>query len=156
TRHTHSTSYYFFLTDPAPPDTYTLSLHDALPICADLSSFLPARRESGACGAPLAFVPALPAIDAGRKIRQPHREPRRGHREQALRVEREEPDPRPLPRVGDVGAEVELVEIGQRRRSPQPSVAQREGRHRDPAAAVALVDREPAGHLGAQRLRRDA
>src|SRR5205085_11857357 len=83
TRHTHSTSYYFFLTDPAPPDTYTLSLHDALPICADLSSFLPARRESGACGAPLAFVPALPAIDAGRKIRQPHREPRRGHREQA-------------------------------------------------------------------------
>src|SRR5206468_7363603 len=26
--------YIFIFNDPAPPDTYTLSLHDALPICA--------------------------------------------------------------------------------------------------------------------------
>src|SRR5262249_61393717 len=35
--HTHSSapslsSFFFFSTDPAPPDIYTLSLHDALPI----------------------------------------------------------------------------------------------------------------------------
>src|SRR5690242_7472740 len=28
----HYSWYFFFVTDPAPPDIYTLSLHDALPI----------------------------------------------------------------------------------------------------------------------------
>src|SRR5205823_10623648 len=28
---------YFFLNDPAPPELYTLSLHDALPICSRMS-----------------------------------------------------------------------------------------------------------------------
>src|SRR5437773_4578367 len=38
-----STSFLFFLTDPATPEIYTLSLHDALPILAELATHL-ARR----------------------------------------------------------------------------------------------------------------
>src|SRR3989442_6051642 len=32
---THSSSFFFFFNDTATTEIYTLSLHDALPICAD-------------------------------------------------------------------------------------------------------------------------
>src|SRR5438477_4629335 len=36
---------FFFFNDPATSEIYTLSLHDALPICA----IIPAMRKTGAC-----------------------------------------------------------------------------------------------------------
>src|SRR5437762_13976314 len=44
-------SLFFFFTDTAPTEIYTLSLHDALPICDCGTPAPPARRERGG-GAP--------------------------------------------------------------------------------------------------------
>src|SRR5207302_10822319 len=40
-----SSTYVFFFTAPAPPEIYTLSLHDALPILAPSAGSFPATRR---------------------------------------------------------------------------------------------------------------
>src|SRR2546429_6642492 len=44
----HSTSVFFFFNDTATTEIYTLSLHDALPICADPWCRLEGRHDAGA------------------------------------------------------------------------------------------------------------
>src|SRR5438874_3747413 len=44
---TTSSSYFFFFNDPATTEIYTLSLHDALPICAPLHGHGRGRRHAG-------------------------------------------------------------------------------------------------------------
>src|SRR5687768_17715786 len=49
--------YSFFFNDPAPTEIYTLSLHDALPICAPPAcpgrpGCAPGRPGAGRCGTP--------------------------------------------------------------------------------------------------------
>src|SRR5438552_12583454 len=63
TPHHQTLSYFFFYTDTETPEIYTLSLHDALPIC------LPRQREPG---------------DAGRRVSERHRDRANGR---ALRSE---------------------------------------------------------------------
>src|SRR5205823_14798839 len=71
-------SFFFFLTHPAPPELYPLSLHDALPICGE-----PARRreheaqepgEPPACGAGRLQPSAQAHLGHGRRLLEHHGE----------------------------------------------------------------------------------
>src|SRR3989440_9935877 len=80
-----SPAFFFFFNDPAPPEIYTLSLHDALPI------FLPPRRVAGGGGA------------GGARARRPARG-RAGHplgAQGGLHRRRFRPARRPSRRPGD-------------------------------------------------------
>src|SRR5438874_13808816 len=58
---------FFFFNDPATPEIYTLSLHDALPICRPRSPRRGrSRRRSGPRRSPGPPARATGAIDEGR------------------------------------------------------------------------------------------
>src|SRR5207302_11226148 len=59
-----SASTLFFFTDPAPPAIYTLSLHDALPICSRSDQEL---RDHGKPGAPQQLPPAIELVFGARR-----------------------------------------------------------------------------------------
>src|SRR5262249_60750146 len=63
--HLHSMSRFFFFTDPAPPEIYTLSLHDALPI---------SRRAGGRARSAADRGAALGRADR-RRVGPPRRQP---------------------------------------------------------------------------------
>src|SRR5256885_897200 len=121
---------------------------------AQVRSGAEAHLEAGPPDGPLALKPAAGPLHASGKVRQPDGDPRRRHRERVRRVQAEEPDPRTVAGMRDVGPEIELVKIGERRQPAQAPVAERERGHRHPGAPLVLVDREPRGHLIAQLQRR--
>src|SRR5256885_10675262 len=87
----HIIFFFFFFSDPAPPEIYTLSLHDALPISWEFAlggpswdlpwpparnpwnpEYLPGGSSSGAGAAVAAgFVPGAVGTDTGGSIRGP-------------------------------------------------------------------------------------
>src|SRR5581483_4868102 len=111
-----------------------------------------ARLEVAARKHPLAAIPPLAALHARGKIGKADGEAGHGDRQRIRGIQAEEPDAGSVPRMRHVGAEVQLVEVGQRWNAAHPAVAQREGCHRHPGKAVALVDRqarvEPRAQLG--------
>src|SRR5258705_9683455 len=59
--------FFFFFNDTATTEIYTLSLHDALPICSGTSARPPSRRR-WSCSSPRATRPARrPSAPASRK-----------------------------------------------------------------------------------------
>src|SRR6266487_4057011 len=69
-RHAHEPVFFFF-NDPAPPEIYTLSLHDALPICPRCcstpatTSWGPTRRTRTCSGCGIATLDASTATCCG-------------------------------------------------------------------------------------------
>src|SRR5258707_4359250 len=54
---TQSTTFFFFFNDTATTEIYTLSLHDALPICPSISDSR-AAAQGDLCPAPAPFHPS--------------------------------------------------------------------------------------------------
>src|SRR5690348_17378433 len=84
--------YYFFFTDPAPTELYTLSLHDALPIC-DLDGQGAAGRARLGAGQGALRRPPPRALHAAhdRVGRRPAGRARRGRDRKSTRLNSSHP-----------------------------------------------------------------
>src|SRR3989449_6865428 len=90
-------SFFFFLNDPAPPEIYTLSLHDALPISARdrpgpgrEAPPAPARRAHGRALAGRVPAHGRPPRAARSRHHRSHDRARHGHRPRAVGARSEE------------------------------------------------------------------
>src|SRR5256885_13354770 len=79
---------------------------------------LPSRLEACATKATFAPVPVFAPLHPRGKIRQPCRESGSGNSQWIRCIEAEEPEPRPVGRMGDVGGENQLEKIGPCREGP--------------------------------------